>query len=447
MLFIKNLQTYRAVATPFHMIGYCITNAKSVMSFLRYKYYIMNVVILTPDAVGSTLLQRMLTIYMQFHRFDQPVINLHELTNGLSRYYSPEFNRELVGKKAVKNWGYYQSLEEIVNLLSSVDHYKTSRLAHYHIKQRGDSVADQLPFYNYLNENFYIIACRRTNVFEHALSMTLNNITKKLNVYNAYEKIDAFYDIYKTGVTLDPAVFAAKLNAYKLYINWSQQHFNIGSYFNYEQNIPGLEQYILDLPVFAGQPELVTWQKNFGLSFDNWNKLHYAHSDIGSITLGHRSDLAPALLFTPTNDTVLAYQQLAPSHWPEVHSVQDIIDLPSKIKNQLCQDLGLPKGIFSLLPANRQQDLQQYQPGYDLAQHTIGQMVGLGIMINGPPIKKQTLADKLKTIKNFDQLINVYNKWIEVNPEIAVPLTKEGIDIRVQQENQFWNLTPKLISN
>jgi hypothetical protein len=39
----------------------------------------MNILILTPDAVGSTLLQRVLTMYMQFHEFDRPVINLHEL--------------------------------------------------------------------------------------------------------------------------------------------------------------------------------------------------------------------------------------------------------------------------------------------------------------------------------------------------------------------------------
>ena len=67
----------------------------------------MNVLILTPDAVGSTLLQRMLTIYMQFHQFDRPTINLHELTNGLAKYYSPEFNQELVGKRALANWGYH----------------------------------------------------------------------------------------------------------------------------------------------------------------------------------------------------------------------------------------------------------------------------------------------------------------------------------------------------
>jgi len=149
----------------------------------------MNVLILTPDAVGSTLLQRMLTIYMQFHQFDRPVINLHELTNGLAKYYSPEFNRELVSKQAIKSWGYYQSLEQVVELLSSVDHYKTSRLAHYHILRRGDTLAQQIPFYNYLNENFYVIACRRANVFEHAVSMTLSNITKKLILFMTYTRM------------------------------------------------------------------------------------------------------------------------------------------------------------------------------------------------------------------------------------------------------------------
>jgi hypothetical protein len=229
----------------------------------------MNVLILTPDAVGSTLLQRMLTIYMQFHDFDRPVINLHELTNGLARYYSPEFNRELIGKKELKNWGYYQTLKEVAELLGSVDHYKTSRLAYYHILQRGDSIDQQIPFYKYLNDNFYIIACRRKNIFEHALSLTLKKITKKANVYTAHEKIDTFYEIYRSGVNLDSTVFVNQLDAYRRYIEWSEQYFNISSYFGYEQDVPRLEEYILNLPVFGNQSTRITWEKNFGLSFND----------------------------------------------------------------------------------------------------------------------------------------------------------------------------------
>jgi hypothetical protein len=163
----------------------------------------MNVLILTPDAVGSTLLQRMITIYMQFHQYDKPVINLHELTNGLVKYYSPEFNRELLGKPRNGGWGYHQTLKEVVDMLSEVDHYKTSRLAQYHIRNRQDSLDQQLPFYRYLDDNFFVIAARRKNLFEHALSWCINTITKKLNVYSAQEKISSFYDLYRSQIEID----------------------------------------------------------------------------------------------------------------------------------------------------------------------------------------------------------------------------------------------------
>jgi hypothetical protein len=207
----------------------------------------MNVLLLTPDAVGSTLLQRLITIYMQFHTFDQPVINLHELTNGLEKFYSPDFNREILGKpnRVNKSWGYYQSLNEVIDLLASVDHYKTARLAEYHVNQRQDSISSQVPFYQYLNDNFFIIACRRRNLFEHALSWGLNKITKKLNVYTANEKINTFYDIYKNQVELDLLSFKQSLDRYRSYLTWSDNNFTAGSYFYYEDHIDNPEKYIL----------------------------------------------------------------------------------------------------------------------------------------------------------------------------------------------------------
>jgi hypothetical protein len=385
----------------------------------------MNVLILTPDAVGSTLLQRMLTIYMQFHNFDRPVINLHELTNGLAKYYSPEFNQELVGKQTVKNWGYYQSLEEVVDMLDSVNHYKTSRLAHYHIRQRGDTVAQQVPFYRYLNENFYIISCRRANVFEHALSMTLYKVTKKLNVYSAAEKIDTFYDMYQSGIELDQQAFEFQLNAYRDYINWSDQYFNIGSYFNYEQDVPRIEQFILDLPMFINQPKLVTWEKNFGITFNSWNKMHYACSDLNSLMLGN-------------TDVVSQYQQHAPEAFPAINSIEDLNQLPSEIKTQFAISLLNTEGTFALLNKDNQDSLSHVKKGYVEAQKTINQMIELGIMISGPPIKKQTLEEKRKIIKNFDQLRKVYNQWAEKNSNIAGVLEEENLLAQVQQEKQFW---------
>jgi hypothetical protein len=397
----------------------------------------MNVLILTPDAVGSTLLQRMLTIYMQFHDFGRPVINLHELTNGLAKYYSPEFGRELVSKKTVQNWGYHQSLQQVVELLDSVDHYKTSRLAHYHIRQRGDTMEQQAPFYRYLNENFYIIACRRNNVFEHALSMTLNKITKKLNVYDPYEKIDTFYEIYKSGVTLDPAIFERQLNAYKLYVNWSEQHFDIASYFNYEQDIPRLEQYILDLPVFSSQSNRITWNQNFGISFNDWNKMHYACSDLNHLPLEKSRDLNKLVL--EKTDIVKLYQQHAPKDWPAAHSSDDVANLPIALQQQWAQHLIKHKGMLPWLSQSQQQALAQFKHGYDQAQQTITQMINLGIIINGPPIKKQTLSEKQKTIRNFDQLIEIYNNWARANSETASPVTDQHLLEKTHTESEFWN--------
>ena len=93
-------------------------------------------------------------------------------------------------------------------------------------------------------------------------------------------------------------------------------------------------------------------------------------------------------------------------------------------------------------------------PGYNLAQGSINQMIDLGIIINGPPIKKQTLKEKRKTIKNFDALIEIYNQWAEHNSDIASVIDTESILEKSHRETNFWNLladsntaTPGLLPN
>ena len=80
-----------------------------------------NILVLTPDRVGSTFLQRLLTILMSAHNYDRPVINVHELTNGLIKYYSSEYNCEILGRcgRIGKTGGYHQTLSEVIELLSS----------------------------------------------------------------------------------------------------------------------------------------------------------------------------------------------------------------------------------------------------------------------------------------------------------------------------------------
>ena len=421
----------------------------------------MNVLILTPDAVGSTLLQRLITIYMQFHTYDRPVINLHELTNGIVKYHNEHFNQEVLGKKDGA-WGYYQSLEQIVDLLSSVDHYKTSRLAHYHIRNRKDPLADQIPFYKYLNKNFYIISCRRHNIFEHALSWCLTKITKKLNVYNDVEKIDSFFELYRDGIDLDPNSLLQTLNAYKQYVIWVNDHFNVANYFYYEEHLPCVEKYILNLPIFAQHSKKLTWQDQFGMQFDQWNLCHYVSSDLGSLALNQPEKFAQLANLTEVtkiangaNMFLSSYKQVADPAWPIINSVADYLALPEHIRNEVENTHGvklsidnelasrakLPQPLIELLPEQHQQYLTHHKDKYEDSMHTIRNMVNHGVMINAPPIKKQTLAEKKHIVRNYQHLLQIYNQWIEHNPDMGQPLDNTTLDQFADIETARWTPT------
>jgi hypothetical protein len=368
----------------------------------------MNVLMLTPDAVGSTLLQRLITIYMQLHEYDRPVINLHELTNGLHKYYSPEFNRELLGKKNDK-WGYHQSLQEIVTLLDGADHYKTSRLAQYHIKSRQDTVEQQVPFYRYLDDNFFVISCRRRNLFEHAISWVINGFTKKLNVYSQQEKIDTFFGLYQNQFEVTQDQLSSKLHTYKEYIDWSNNNFSIGSYFYYEDHLPQIERYILDLPMFAGQKNRVTWNDTYGIDFAEWNRCHFYGSDLGALALERPAELL----------------QIADASKPLPWMTE---------KSSISYNL-----IADHLPVAHKEFMYQHAEQYVQARESIQHMVKLGILVTAVPIKKQTLAEKMYLVKNIDQCIDFYNQWVEHNPGIAEPVTRESLQGRMEVEREIWN--------
>jgi hypothetical protein len=168
--------------------------------------------------------------------------------------------------------------------------------------------------------------------------------------------------------------------------------------------------------------------------------MHYARSDISSAMIESGADLKQLML--NNSESVPTYQQHALGQWPTVNSAQEFENLPLEIKQQFTQDCVRREGIISLLSPERQHQLNQHKPGYALAQQTIDQMVNLGIMISGPPIKKQTLAEKRTIIKNFDQLMKSYNVWAEKNSNICSPVDSESLVTQAKEESNFWkNLT------
>lgn len=371
----------------------------------------MNVLILTPDRVGSTLLQRLLTIYMNMQNFDQPVINLHELTNGLIKYFNPRFNREVLGKPN-GGWGYYQTLSEIVDLLKSTEHYKTSRLALYHIVNRQDSMGDQLSFYQYLNDNFFIISARRENLLEHALSWCIQLHSKKLNVFSHSEKISIFSDLYQNKITIEDESLIKYLDQYVKYLQWVDNHFQVGSYFKYERDMPNIENYILNLPVFNQKPQL-TWKDTFGIDWKDWNQCHYLLSDLSGLSQQIQSN------------------QLLLEH--NTTSINDYKLMPSNSTTGVLQHLSGADQTFLL----------EKQQSYKTVHQAITELVQDKVLVTGVPIKLQTLAEKKLLIKNFDHCVSVYNNWAACNNQNQY-LDTHAFNDSIQRELTAWHQTFKL---
>ena len=367
----------------------------------------MNVLILTPDRVGSTLLQRYLTVLMQEYDYKRPVINLHELTNGLEFKYSLKFNTDILTKPLKHKWGYYQSLAEITSLLDRADHFKTSRLALYHIINRKDIIADQLSFYEYLNKNFYIISARRNNLFEHALSWCIVAASKHLNVYTPEEKTEVFQRIYQNGITVNSEVFITYLGRYFNYIQWVNDHFNVNSVFNYEDDLKNLDHYASTLDIFPTSATPKSWKEIHGISWDEWNACHYL--------------------------TSAQHQSISYSMPQLENSNKEMLPLNTKEQYEIEK---IHQGALSTQSVSF---LNNHTELYQRTNNKIDQLVREDIMVTPVPIKLQTLAEKAMIVKNFKQIVDVYNQWCVKH---NIPMTTSELDLAdsaMKELTQLYN--------
>ena len=335
----------------------------------------MNVLILTPDRVGSTLLQRVITAYAVINQNHNPLtVNLHELTNGFVSNHNHTFNQEMLGKK-YDAWGYHQSLKTIASLLENSKHDVTARVAHYHLKRRNDDLGDQLAFYEYLNKNFYIVATRRQNLFEHATSWAIVGESKNLNVYNHRQKHEVFQQLTRTGITVQPEIIKKYMNQYDEYLQWVDRHFNVNAWFDYERDLPRLEQFVLSLGPFSNTAK-TTWQDRFDIDWNVWNRMHY---------------LLSLILF----------------------------------EHEFSQEEK------DFMAANIDQ--------YTQARIWLQDIQDAGIIISGIPIKLHTLKEKSELIRNIDQCLIAYNQWVNQHqPSYALTYSPQVLTQAAQLEYAAW---------
>ncbi len=262
----------------------------------------MNFLILTPDGVGSTYLQRALTVYLNASGVDY--YNTHELLNGVE--LDDDFNLHK------KFRGYRQSLDNICDMLDANQANLVSRVAQYHVEKRlsgeffkppkgvpvrpipadilqRNMKEDYKPFYRKCKEVFHkIIYCVR-DPFEYSLSWSIRKQTGKLNVYSIQERIethgeDVTYDI-------DKNFMKRKLHQYNRYQYWVKDNFPDAIAVNYSDiqndidlilsNLTGLDYYIKD---------------DWGISLQEYSVMLYKLSLIYN----------PSLIYS---DNLMAYQQ------------------------------------------------------------------------------------------------------------------------------------------
>lgn len=399
----------------------------------------MNVLLLTPDRVGSTLLQRVLTVFMNARGFDKPVINLHELTNGLDLVDSAALSQLVVRKNF--DIGYSQSLLDIERTLSAADHYKTSRLAHYHLERRQDSVADRLKFYDYLSKNFYIIGCRRGNLFEHALSWVIESHSKCLNVYNVVDKVNMFQHIYNSKITITREAFENSLTKYKKYIEWSDTYFNVQTYFNYDTDVHDIESFISNLSFMQNSKNI--WTNKFGQPFDEFNACHKLLPD-----LLLRKSIDQDLILDYHADKI-QYDKFKGDSWPEY------IDLtPDTLRNSAAgteiahimhnNNISCRESVNSTVtPAHLAKFLGRALSKYKSTVEFLDQQVADGLLVSPIPIKLQTLAEKKELFTNFEESIGWYNSWVDKHQHGS----KYSIDsLRIAESNETNQLNARFNS-
>lgn len=440
----------------------------------------MNVLLLTPDAVGGTLLERMLAIYSHINPRDRPTIDVGHVELGLATYFNTEFNQMILRSLGDYEFRDMQNLPQIQALLQSVDHYKILKLPHYNMVLRQDPRSQQVPFYRYLDQNYFVISCRRDNLFEHALSWSINKITKNLNVFTPQEKIKHFVPLYASGIHIDPLSVRQSLEDYRRYLDWCDNNFHVSSYYVYEQHMPNLEKYILSLPMFAQSQAALTWHDVWGQEFADWNQCHYLSSDIGSLFRDPMIGTKLRDLTGPTSQScqvlpvghdaikalISSYQRVRDHSWPDISDLSDWHTLPDTIKQECLHlhDLGFyvdsaqleqnkNQGLYDTTATSMTTDLipmiqdtaLHYHKGY-LAQHgmayqrassSIEKMIDIGILRSGIPIKKQTMREKYEIIKNMPECLDMYNQWISQNPGLGSRVQPD--DICRQAHDAHWH--------
>jgi hypothetical protein len=99
--------------------------------------------------------------------------------------------------------------------------------------------------------------------------------------------------------------------------------------------------------------------------------------------------------------------------------------------------------ILNSLSAGDKQFLQHHTSKYIASYKAIDELVQHKIMVTGIPIKLQTMMEKRRLIRNFDQCAEAYNNWVKQNG-VGDPYTNADIKKIESDEISTWHSMPRL---
>ena len=215
----------------------------------------MNYLVLTNDGIGSSYLQRSLTLYLNSAGIEY--WNTHELLNGVA------CNNGNIYKQWRDNNFELQPVNEIITCLNESTNNIVSRVGLHWAHQRNDIST----LYPVLRSKYNkILMCKR-DPFEYALSWAIRSSEGIGNLYRVDKKrsLSLNYDV-------EMDFFKTKLEEYHKYIYWTMDNFNAQevNYNDLQINIDNMMQKITGLDHSV--------EDKFGISLQNYSRVRYLAS-------------------------------------------------------------------------------------------------------------------------------------------------------------------------
>ena len=160
----------------------------------KYLNKLKRILVITPDAIGSTYFQRSLTVYLNYH--GHPTKNYHDLCN------------------------FTLNLPFLIKTLSTDTTNIVARCSPYRSLEFGNDTEKYLKFCSYFFKDIYLIdRCS----FESALSYC--NTHQRTGVLNVYNKEQYHQNKNKESYSIDKKDFIQSLKYFEDFYVWADKYF------------------------------------------------------------------------------------------------------------------------------------------------------------------------------------------------------------------------------